>query len=211
MFLVSHASIHPNDPSVSYLKLIHADMTVIAPRKESMEYPTPSTSPITSCPASPPLKPRNQPDFCPLDSPTSSLSNKDVHEYSTKPSRKRKISPAIKSLDKQNSIASFQLDIYPLYFADPKSLLLVERPVKMSRPQRAAAAASATYTASSFVLAESIMQNIESKSSAPAPTNGSNSGERKLIQAPVPVDFDMSPYMETVGAPHVIWKKGIHL
>jgi hypothetical protein len=29
------------------------------------------------------------------------------------------------------------------------------------------------------------------------------------MQAPIPVDFDISPYMETTGAPHVLWKKGI--
>lgn len=175
----------------------------VAVRKDPMEYPTPSTSPITSCPASPPLKPRIQPEFSPTDSPTSALEN---NWPPSKPSRKRKMTPVLKSLYKGNPMATFQLDIYPLYFADPKSLLLVERPVKMSRPVRAAAA---TYTASSFILAESIAQNIESKTMASASANGSNSGERKLMQAPIPVDFDMTPYMETAGAPQVLWKKGM--
>lgn len=174
-----------------------------------MEYPTPSTSPITSCPASPPPVPslggRTRPE---PESPVAPSKASSLPATATT-NRKRKLTPPGKSTHHTFLSATFQLDIYPLYFADPKSLILVQRPAKIAaRPVRAAAAAS------SFILAEAIVQSDEPKSTAsstgvPSGNSGST-GERKLIQAPVPVDFDMAPYMDTAGAPHVIWKKGIH-
>jgi hypothetical protein len=51
----------------------------------------------------------------------------------------------------------------------------------------------------------SIIVNYENQENR-APSNSNH--ERKLMMAPIPEQFDMSPYQETAGAPVVLWKKG---
>ena len=178
-------------------------------------YPTPSPSPTVSCPTSPPRTASFQPTLPPT---TESILDDDQIEKSAQKepllikrdsvaptqhvAKKRKSKPVkaiavpVDAIDREGQ-GIVSLDVYHLYLLDPKSLVF-QRKIR-----RLASSYSSSFLSASS--AESIMALPYRDDD-----RGSN-GERKLMPPPVlRPDFDMSPYQYTVGAPIVLWKKGLY-